>query len=103
MYILCMIILIFFAIIGICALITSLLDHCYHGDHETTLVLKELSAENAEARIRSAARICQHHKGMRLICICGKDDPAFDICVMMQKEYPLMELCSGKDSDEPSQ
>ena len=59
MYILCMIILIFFAIIGICALITSLLDHCYHGDHETMLVLKELSTENAEARIRSAARICQ--------------------------------------------
>ncbi|WP_405356490.1 hypothetical protein [Ruminococcus sp.] len=98
MYILCMIILIFFAIIGICALITSLLDHCYHGDHETMLVLKELSTENAEARIRSAARICQHHKGMKLRCICDEDDPAFDICVMMQKEYPSMELCSGKGS-----
>lgn len=98
MYILCMIILIFFAIIGICALITSLLDHCYHGNHETMLVLKELSTENAEARIRSAARICQHHKGMKLRCICDEDDPAFDICVMMQKEYPSMELRPGKGS-----
>ena len=100
MYILCMIILIFFAIIGICALITSLLDHCYHGDHETMLVLNELSTENAEARIRSAARICQHHKGMTLRCICDEDDPAFDICVMMQKEYPSMELCSGNGSSD---
>ena len=98
MYILCMIILIFFAIIGICALITSLLDHCYHGDHETMLVLKELSTENAEARIRSAARICQHHKGMKLQYVCDENDPAFDICAMMQKEYPLMKLCSRKGS-----
>ena len=98
MYIFCMIILIFFAIIGICAFITSLLDHCYHGEHESTLVIEGLSAENAEARIRSAARICQHHKGMTLRCVCSEENPAYDICKLMQKEYPLMELRPGKGS-----
>lgn len=93
MVILCLIILIFFAIIGICAFITSLLDHCYHGEHESTLVIEGLSAENAEARIRSAARICQHHKGMTLRCVCSEENPAYDICKLMQKEYPLMEIC----------
>ena len=93
MYIICMIILIFFAIIGICAFITSLLDHCYHGEHESTLEIEDLSAENAEARIRSAARICQHHKGMTLRCVCSEENPAYDICKLMQKEYPLMEIC----------
>lgn len=93
MYIICMIILIFFAIIGICAFITSLLDHCYHGEHESTLVIEDLSAENAEARIRSAARICQYHKGMTLRCVCSEENPAYDICKLMQKEYPLMEIC----------
>lgn len=93
MYIFCLIILIFFAIIGICAFITSLLDHCYHGEHESTLVIGGLSAENAEARIRSAARICQHHKGMKLRCVCSEENPAYDICKLMQKEYPLMEIC----------
>lgn len=93
MYIFCLIILIFFAIIGICAFITSLLDHCYHGEHESVLIIKDLSAENAEARIRSAARICQHHKGMRLRCVCSEENPAYDICKLMQKEYSLMEIC----------
>ena len=94
MYIFCMIILIFFAIIGICAFITSLLDLCYHGEQKSVLIIGDLSPENAEARIRSAARICQHHRGMKLRCICSEDDPAFDICCLMQKEYPLMEICS---------
>ncbi len=96
MYILGMIILIFFAIIGICAFITSILDHCYHGEHESLLIIDNLSAETAEARIRSAARICQHHKGMKLRCICSEDDPAYDICALMQKEYPLIEISSER-------
>lgn len=94
MVILCMIILIFFAIIGICAFITSILDCCYHGEHESVLVIEGLSTENAEARIRSAARICQHHKGMTLRCVCREDDPAYGICCLMQKEYPWMEICA---------
>lgn len=92
MYIFCMIILIFFAIIGLCAFITALLDSIYKSSGVTVLILKEISADNAEARIRSAARICQRHKGMRLICECDEDNPAYDICRLMQKEYPFLEI-----------
>lgn len=95
MYILCMIILIFFAIIGLCAFITALIDAFYKTDGETVLTLKNISADNAENRIRSAARICQRHKGMRLICICDEENPAYDICRLMQKEYPFLEIQSG--------
>lgn len=94
MYIFCMIILIFLAIIGLCAFITALLDVFYKGSGETVLLLKNLSAENAEARIRSAARICQHHHGIKLVCLCDEDHPAYDICHLMQQEYPFLEICS---------
>ena len=92
MYILCMIILIFFAIIGLCAFIAALLDVFYRSDGETVMILKELSADNAEARIRSAARICQKHNGMHLVCICDEENPAYDICCLMKKEYPFLEI-----------
>ena len=98
MYIFCMIILIFFAIIGICAFITALLDCFYHENHQSVLILSDLSVENAEARLRWAARICQRHKGMKLRCICKEDDPAYDICFLMKKEYPMIELRSEKGS-----
>ena len=57
-------------------------------------VLAYQDTQEGLARVRSAARICQHHKGMTLRCVCGKDDPAYDICKLMQKEYPMMEIYS---------
>lgn len=92
MYILMMIILIFFAVIGLCAFITALLDNLYHNNGKAELILKSLKPDNAEASIRSAARICQRHSGFTLICVCDEDDPAYDICRLMQKEYPFMEI-----------
>ena len=59
MYILCMIILVFFAVIGLCAFVTSLLDLCYRNSTDAELILKNLTPENAESSIRSAAHICQ--------------------------------------------
>lgn len=98
MYVLSMIILIFFAIIGLCAFLTALIDAFYKGNGETLLILKGLGADNAEARIRSAARICQHHREMRLICLCGEDHPAYDICRLMQQEYPFLEIAPSTDT-----
>lgn len=92
MYIIAMIILVFFAVIGLCAFITSLLDRFYQNSVESELILKNLCPDNAEARIRSAARICLHHRGILLICVCDESDPAYDICRLMQKEYPFMEI-----------
>ena len=92
MYILSMIILIFFAVLGICAFISAVLDAMYKGDNTAVLVIKNLEPDNAEARIRSAAHICEQHKGISLLCVCNKTDPAFDICQLMQKEYSFMEI-----------
>ena len=92
MYILCMIILVFFAVIGLCAFITALIDRLYQNSDQSELILRDLSPDNAEARIRSAARICLHHTGIKLICVCDEDDPVYDICCLMQKEYPFMEI-----------
>ncbi len=92
MYILSMILLIFFAIIGLCAFITAIMDLSCRGSGDAELVLKSLTAENAEARIRSAARIAEHHRGIRVICICGDDDPVKQICYLMQKEFPFIEV-----------
>ena len=92
MYILCMIILVFFAVIGLCAFVTSLLDQCYKGSTDAELILKNLTPENAESSIRSAAHICQRHRGIRLVIICDESDPAYDLCKLMQKDYPFMEI-----------
>ena len=92
MYIFSMIILIFFAIIGLCAFVGGLLDAVYKGSSNALLILGDLSPDNAEARIRAAARICRQHRSIRLRCVCEKGDPARDICELMQKEYPFMEL-----------
>lgn len=94
MYIFSMILLIFFAIVGLCAFISALLDIAYKGNSNAVLMLRNLTPDNAEVRIRRAARICLHHTDIRLICICPKDNPAYDICLMMQKEYPFLEIQS---------
>ena len=92
MFVLCMIILVFFAIIGLCAFITAILDIAYKGDSSAVLVIQNLKPDNAEARIRTAARICLHHTHIRLVCVCEESDPAYDICKLLQKEYPFMDI-----------
>ena len=92
MYILCMIILVFFAVIGLCAFVTSLLDQCYKGSTDAELILKDLSPDTAESQIRSAAHICQRHRGIRLVIICDENDPAYDLCKLMQKDYPFIKI-----------
>ena len=88
-----MIILVFFSIIGLCAFITAITDG-FSQNEEAVILLEGLTCENAEARIRFAARICRQYKRLRLRCICDKSDPAYDICVLMQREYPMMEIKS---------
>ena len=96
MYILGMIVLVFFAIIGLCAFITALIDTMHRSACvEITLLLQELEAHNAEVSIRRAVRIAQENRGVRIVIVCDKDDPAYAICEMMQKDYPLIEIRSG--------
>lgn len=97
MYILSMTILIFFAVIGLCAFIAGVVDLCCHGNRSLTLVVADLNAENAEAKVRTAAHLYREAKGGRLLCVCGNDDPACDICHLLQKDYPFLEIVSPED------
>lgn len=89
MYILCMVILGFFALIGLCSFIAGITQNDVPC---AKLILSGLSADNAEAQLRAAAGICRRHKNIRLICICGRNDPAYDICRLMQKDHPFIEI-----------
>lgn len=95
MYILGMIFLIFFAVIGLCAFITAVVDSLHRNTcDEITLLLQGLDENNAEISIRRAARIAQENSGVQIVIMCEKDDPAYPICEMMQKDYPFIEIRS---------
>lgn len=95
MYILSMILLIFFAIIGVCSFITALLDLMHRsGEDETLIILRKISEDNAEFRLRRAARIGMNTENSRVICICDEDNHAIKICRLLASEYPLIEIMS---------
>ncbi len=96
MYIFSMILLVIFAVIGLCAFFSALADCACRGRDEVQIVLQNLSADNAEARIRRAARICRQFRGSTIVCICESHSPACEIARLMQKEYPFMEICEKK-------
>ncbi len=97
MYILYMIVLIFFAVIGLCSFITALIDSA-HGSAGKNIVItvRHPSANEAEAALRQAARICVRSKGARLICVCDSDEPSYPICELMQRDYPFIELMNDR-------
>ena len=98
MYLFCMILLIFFAIIGLSAFITAIINAAHNStDDEILLILRNLNENNAEARIRKAARICMNTKGAQIICVCDDKNPAYSICEIMKREYPFIEI---KNKDE---
>jgi hypothetical protein len=92
-----MIVLIFFAVIGLCSFITALIDSA-HGSAGKNIVMtvRHPSANEAEATLRQAARICMRSKGARLICICDSDEPSYPICELMQRDYPFIELMNDR-------
>lgn len=97
MYILGMIVLIFFAIIGLCAFITAVIDAAHSStEDEILIVLRKLTADNAESRIRKSARICMSTKGAGLICVCDSGEPAYSICEMMKRDHPFIEIVNSR-------
>ena len=94
MYIFAMLVLIFFAVIGITAFITAAGDALYRTKRGFFLVLPALDADNAEARVREAARLCKRKPGLRLICVCAKGDDAAAICERLKQEYPFITVKS---------
>jgi len=97
MYIISMILLIIFAVVGLCAFLTAIMDMCCCSCKGVTIILDKLEADNAEAQVRRAARMYKETCHARLICVCNTDDPAHDICELMKNEYPFLELVRPED------
>lgn len=90
MYIAMMITVGFFAVIGVAVFLSALL-RCGEQDVDSELVLRNLTAENAEARVRSAASACEKLRCPKLICICSELE-AERICALLKKEYGVIEI-----------
>ena len=95
MYIIGLIILTFFALIGILAFINSIIK-LRDPDRKATMILSDLSAGDAEMRIRRAARICSEIRCERLICMCADADSLF-ICKALSAVYPVIEARKAED------
>ena len=98
MYIIGMVILTFFAVIGAAAFITGLL-RAKDADEDIAVILYKLNEDDAEARIRKAAELCGEIRCERLICVC-EDIAAKNICVRMKKVYPIVEISDKKAAAE---
>lgn len=99
MYIAGMIILVFFAVIGLSAFVGGLVRaHLISDTDGFILLIPRVDEDNAEARIRSAAITAESARGCRIICVCGEDDPAHMICEKMLSQYPRVEIVEAIDS-----
>ena len=97
MYIFCMIVLVFFAMIGLCvfalSIIRTILDR--GDDNEYLIVIPHISAEDAEYRIRAGIRKINDIGKGNILCLCDEEDiEAADICQRMKRECPYLELVS---------
>ena len=89
MYIFGIIILVFFAVIGIGCFIGSLIKAGFVSDSEGfILLIPSVNEDNAEARLRSATAIASSARDCRIICVCSASNPAEKIC----KKFPQAEI-----------
>lgn len=93
MYILGIVLLVFFAVIGLSVFIGTLIKAGMTSDTDGfILLIPSVSEENAEARIRSAVTLLQKTRGSRIICVCPKDHKARTICEKMKEQYSFLEI-----------
>ena len=95
MYIFGLIILTFFAVIGLTVFINEIV-RSGHEDDKMTLTLTSLTAGDAEIRVRRAARICSDIRCSRLLCQCD-DVTAIEICETLRADYPVIEIQAKVD------
>lgn len=99
MYIAGMIILVFFAVIGLGCFLSGIAKRSLKSGCEgMILLIPSIDEATAEAHIRSAAVIRQDMQGCRVVCVCGEDDPARVICETLRREYPFLEIVSRFDA-----
>ena len=91
MYILGMIVLTFFAVIGAASFITAISRSISGKDDCFVLVLKDLTENDAEIRVRRAVQLCGELRCEQLICECA-DDAAVRICEILREKHPIIEI-----------
>ena len=89
-YIFGLIILTFFAVIGLAGFITAVMRGC-GSDDKLKLVLSELTAGTAEARVRRAVSICEDIRCEHLICECA-DNEAARICEKLRDDHGIISI-----------
>ena len=90
MYIVGIIMIAFFAVIGVLTFIAAI-TKLNTADEETDMTLRNIRAQNAEQRVRKAAKLCDRMRCQHLICRC-LDEEAVIICERLRKEYRIIEI-----------
>ena len=99
MYIIMMIAVLFFAIIGLSTFILSIGRLTLHsGEQPLLLIIPEVDESNAEMLLRRAADVCSRTKALQLVCICDEQNAAYPICLIYQRRYPFLEIMSRDDA-----
>ena len=96
MYIVFLIILTFFAVIGVATFISAIRSASLSCDGELILFLPEIDERCAEARIRYAASVVESVREYRIIAVCT-DDNAKAICDKLKQKIENLEAVTSDD------
>lgn len=91
MYIVCLIILTFFAVIGLATFISAIRSASLSCDGELILILPELDERCAEARIRYAASVVENVSECRIVAVCT-DEGSKAICEKLKLQIDNLEI-----------
>ena len=91
LYIIVLIIMTFFAVIGLITFINALILGNDLRNEDVKLVLDSLSGNSAERRVRKAVNICEELSCRRLVCECSDEEARF-ICKKLKERYPIIEI-----------
>ena len=96
MYIVCLIILTFFAVIGLATFISAVRSASLVCDGELILILPEIDERCAEARIRYAASVVDSARECRIVAVCT-DEGSKAICEQMKVQIDNLEAVDEDD------
>lgn len=98
MYIICIVITLFFAVIGLCAFILAVIgaltDSCAE---EPMLIIPNVSEDDAEIKIRRARYISSRVRCSKVICLCEGKGGAYAICKRCADRYPCIEIMTKEE------
>lgn len=107
MYLFGMVILIFFAMLGLCGMCRGIARGLSKPDNDREIILIEpikRGQENAEFTLRRAAQKVLwmgRHAPDRVIALdCDMDENTRKLCRLVCGDYPFMELCTKEELSE---